>query len=55
MEHMEQMEQCLESISYKEILFHRVPQCSTVFQCSNVPLVKSDFQKLFSKKKSHVL
>lgn len=47
---MEQMEQCLKSISYNKILFQSVPQCSTVFQCSNVPLVKSHFQKHFYKK-----
>lgn len=37
LEHMEQMEQYLKSISYKGFLFHDVPQCSTMFHCSIVP------------------
>lgn len=44
---MEQMEQCFESISYEFFLFHSVPPCSIVFQCSNVPSPKNDFLNPF--------
>ena len=43
MEQMEQMEQYLKSIVYKEKMFQSVPGCSALFQCSNVPLRKLAF------------
>jgi hypothetical protein len=55
---MEQKEQYLKSISYKINLFHYVPFCSILFQCSNVPrsflCLQTKFFYFFSLKIPHI-